>query len=579
MIRSPRTLRVRCRAARLSASRAILLPAIAWCGAAMLDALAGGVAVSASTVGELIGRVVDAATGEPLAARIYVQEESGAWRFVESADPNGSALPYDEEWVPMPGIVERHTTVSAHPFRVELPAGRHRVTVERGKSYFGRTLEVTVPDETSTQSLTIELTRWVDPESRGWYSGETHVHRRIAELPNVMEAEELSVAFPVTFWTIASDVVPNRTPSPLRSQGPSPFGDREDRGSEPIVVGPQRVIFPRNTEYEIFSVGDRRHVLGALFVLDHREPFELTAPPVAPIARRAHDDGALLDLDKHSWPWSAMLVPIAEVDLFELSNNSVWRAGFGFRSLPESLPPWHAFEQDGPDTLTEWGWLDYGFETYYALLDCGFRLRPTAGTASGVHPVPLGWSRVYVQVDGEFDGRRWLEGLDAGRSFVTTGPMLFATVDGQPPGTELQRTSDRTQVSIEAEVVSERPLERIELVRSGGTIEALAVQGEPTEVGAWRYVIRHRTTAGRTGWLALRAIERGEDGRRRFAHTAPWHVVVDDRPLVPRRAAAEYFAGQLERELERNRGVLFGEAFDEFVRAAAIYRELAERGE
>ncbi|HRF01203.1 MAG TPA: hypothetical protein PLI18_11840, partial [Pirellulaceae bacterium] len=69
MIRSPRTLRVRCRAARLSASRAILLPAIAWCGAAMLDALAGGVAVSASTVGELIGRVVDAATGEPLAAR------------------------------------------------------------------------------------------------------------------------------------------------------------------------------------------------------------------------------------------------------------------------------------------------------------------------------------------------------------------------------------------------------------------------------------------------------------------------------------------------------------------------------
>ena len=50
---------------------------------------------------------------------------------------------------------------------------------------------------------------------------------------------------------------------------------------------------------------------------------------------------------------------------------------------------WHSI-------LNERGWLDFTFQNYYLLLNCGFRLRPTGGTASGVHPVPLGFGRVYV---------------------------------------------------------------------------------------------------------------------------------------------------------------------------------------
>ncbi len=57
-----------------------------------------------------------------------------------------------------------------------------------------------------------------------------------------MAAEELNVAFPVTFWTIASDKAPDLEPSTLRSQGPSPFGRREDRGYDPIWISNQQVI-------------------------------------------------------------------------------------------------------------------------------------------------------------------------------------------------------------------------------------------------------------------------------------------------------------------------------------------------
>ncbi|HSG71322.1 MAG TPA: hypothetical protein VLA12_12955, partial [Planctomycetaceae bacterium] len=130
---------------------------------------------------EFRGRVIDADTEQPLAARIYLQSESGEWLFVESAVTEGSALPYKEQWVPQPDSVELHTTVSAHPFKLDLPAGKYSLTIERGKEYTPLHAELMIGDKPVEQ--TYRLKRWIDLAARGWYSGETHVHRRIVELP------------------------------------------------------------------------------------------------------------------------------------------------------------------------------------------------------------------------------------------------------------------------------------------------------------------------------------------------------------------------------------------------------------
>lgn len=525
---------------------------------------------------EFRGRVVDAESGVPIPARVYLRSESGDWLFVESATDHGSALPYAEEWVPMPQSVERHTTISADPFRIALPPGRYVLEVERGKEYLPHR-ETIVVDEAPVET-TVRLRRWIDAAARGWYSGETHVHRRIHELPNVMRAEDLNVAFPVTFWTVASDAVPDRQPSTLRRQGPSPFGPREDRGVEPIVVDPTRVIFPRNTEYEIFSVDGRRHVLGAMFILNHRTIFDRTAPPVMPIAEQAHAEGALLDLDKHSWPWSLMLVPVAEIDLFELSNNSVWRTEFGFSAAPADPPPWATLEHSAPGQLTEWGWLNWGFEVYYALLNCGFRLTPTAGTASGVHPVPLGHSRVYVHTGDQFRADDWLAGLRAGRSFVTTGPMLFARVNDRLPGAEfLYSGSQPRDVLVEVDSWSARPPERIEILVNGQVVATHTGPAEQADAGGWNLRFQDRVAVNDTSWIAVRGTVRQPDGRRRFAHTAPWHVVIDDRPMRPPAVQARYFVEMLEAEVSRNAGVLDQAAMAEFERALSVYRSRLDR--
>lgn len=542
-------------------------------GLAVAVLLANSLPVEA---GELIGEVIDSVTRKPIPARVYVEDSDGKAWFVSSGAANGSAIAYQEQWVPMAGSVERHTTISADGFRAELPPGNYTVRIERGKEYLPLAAEVTVGEQATRQ--TFPLVRWIDMVERGWYSGETHVHRRLSELPNVMRAEQLNVAFPVTFWTIAAEQPPDLKPSPLRSQGPSPFGPREDVGAMPLRLDDECLIFPRNTEYEIFSVGGRPHTLGAMFLLNHRSVLSQTAPPVAAIARQARDEGALIDLDKHSWPWSMMLVAVAGVDLFELSNNSVWRTQFGFGQINQPLPPWATFETAGPESLTEWGWLNYGFEVYYALLNCGFRLTPTAGTASGVHPVPLGYSRVYVKTGQPLDPERWLRGLRDGNSFVTTGPMLMVQVDGQDAGQDrvFDGKSSPT-VRVEIESVSVSPLSAIEILVNGEVVRTLKPQPERTPEGAWKVRATESILIDETSWLAVRSIEPQPDGRRRFAHTAPWHFRLGDQPIRPRAEQVEYFIALMESEVERNRAVLSPDGLAEFEQALEVYRRLLPR--
>jgi hypothetical protein len=236
-------------------------------------------------------------------------------------------------------------------------------------------------------------------------------------------------------------------------------------------------------------------------------------------------------------------------------------------------------EQDS-EGLTEFGWIRFGFESYYTLLNCGFRLRPTAGTASGVHPVPLGFSRVYVNLD-TFTADGWWQGLRQGRSFVTTGPMLFATIDGRGPGEVWQQGAPKRQYDVEIETLSELPLERIEIVQHGRVIQvARPAQEENIErlpQGASRTRWKTELTIDQTSWVAVRAFERQADGRVRFAHTGPWHMEVADQPIRPHRAEVDYLIELMTREIQRNREVLSAEALNEYEQALRTYRQLAER--
>jgi hypothetical protein len=512
----------------------------------------------------LQGEVVDARSGAALPARIYIQAWDGRWFFVKSASPRGSAVAYSKSRGSR--SVEMHTTVSAHPFVVQLPSGRYSVRVERGTEYLPA--ERTVATGGERVYLKIPLTRWIDMAAAGWYSGDTHVHRTMDELPNLLLAEDLNVALPLTYWVSKAYVSP-------QEEGPKPPAQVRP---EPIAVDRTHVIYPVNTEYEIFNVGNKPHTLGAVFVLGHKAALKAGVPPVGPIATQARREGALLDLDKHSWPWSLMLVPVMGVDLFELANNHVWRTEFGLPQFSlDTVPGYMNLEKDERG-FTEWGWIDYGFQTYYALLNCGFRLRPTAGTASGVHPVPLGFGRVYVSLPEGFSYAGWMRGLREGRSFVTTGPMLMVEVDDQPPGATIRRqTAEEHLYCVNGLAVGGRPLRGVEIIVNGHVVQRVTADNRPTKAGGYESRLSANVELHGSGWIAVRAFEDRTDGRIRFAHSSPVHIDVPGQPLRPRRDEAQFLVRRMKEELLRNQGVLPPESLQEYQRALAVYEEIAAK--
>ena len=510
----------------------------------------------------LQGIIVDANSGHPLPARIHIQSEDGTWYLANSLD--GKEVHYVRDRPQMPGSPEVHTTLSPGPFASILPPGKYTIRVERGKEYLPIIRQVVIRDE--PVELEFELRRWINMAERGWYSGDTHVHRTIEDLPNVILAEDLNVALPLSYWVTKSAELPA-----------SGNGSAAVIPKRMIEVDQTHVIHPLNTEYEIFSVGARNHTLGAVFVLNHKTPLPVGVPPVGPVAKLARKQGALLDLDKHSWPWSMMIVPVMDVDLFELSNNHVWQTKFAFKEWTLSTAPPNMDIERDQDGFTEQGWIDFGFQTYYTLVNCGFRLRVSAGTASGVHPVQLGFGRVYVHLPEGFNYEDWMAGLDAGKSFVSTGPMLDVRFNDQSAGYTFKHVEgDRAEIRVVGTAESKRPLDRIEIVVNGRVHKTIVPSNKLQSAGGYRSEIDEVVLDNQSYWLAVRCFEKHPEGRIRFAHTNPVYTDIAGRPLRPRKSEVAYLVQRMEEELESNREVLSDTALEEYRHALTIYQKIAE---
>jgi peptidoglycan/xylan/chitin deacetylase (PgdA/CDA1 family) len=511
------------------------------------------------------GQILDAGTGRTLPARLYIRSADGAWHFAKAAFHPGSSVKYERRNSANTNAVEFHTTLSAHPFRIELRPGRYELRVEHGKEYFPELREIEVAP--GMAKLEIKLRRWVNMAELGWFSGDAHNHRQPADLPNVMLAEDLNVALPMVDWTTVSTVSPAASAQSFRGK----FSDA------PVAVDATHVWYARNTEYEIFRVESSNHTLGAFLILNHRSRFDVPVFPLSRVAEQARREGALIDLEKHNWPWSMALVPLLNVDLFELANNHHWQTEFAIRNWAIPAPAWMKLSGSGTDS--ERDWTLYGFQAYYALLNCGFKLRPSAGTANGVHPVPLGFSRVYVRLDEPFSYDAWMRGLAAGRTFVTTGPMLFGTVNQRHAGVQFKAAEMSGGLSAHCTLWSEQPLESIEMIVNGEVAKVFPPENRRHTTGRYETEVTAVLEPARSGWLAFRCFELRERGRFRFAHSAPWHFEVPGKPLSPTRAQAEWLVANVRAEIERSRRVAPPELIADYEKALAVYRDLLDRAE
>ena len=125
---------------------------------------------------------------------------------------------------------------------------------------------------------------------------------------------------------------------------------------------------------------------------------------------------------------------------------------------------------------------------------------------------------------------------------------------------------------VDIESVSEKPTSKIEIRVNGTAIESIVPDPTRTTERAFHASLRRRVTIKESSWLAIRSIEPQPDGRRRFAHTAPWYFSVAGKPLAPRREQVEYFISLMDDEISRNREILKPAALAEFEQALRVYR-------
>src|SRR5262249_31268554 len=221
-------------------------------------------------------------------------------------------------------------------------------------------------------------------------------------------------------------------------------------------------------------------------------------------------------------------LPRAKAPSSGLAHNHLWRRGvldngaWGRPRLRERSPP--------PAGNGYWSQ-----EIYYHMLNCGLRLPPSAGSASGVLPNPVGYNRVYVHVGKDLGHDKWWDGLRAGRSFVTNGPLLRVRSDDKLRG-HVFTAAKRQEIVIDlkASLTTRDAVERIEVIKDGAVERAVPFE-EWSKTGSLG-----KLSFKASGWFLVRAVT-GNKKTFRFASTAPWYVEVGDEKGRGSKAAARFF--------------------------------------
>jgi hypothetical protein len=444
--------------------------------------------------------ILEQATRKPFPARIHLQDAAG-----KPVHPRGFPA-------------HRGHFVCDGRARFELPPGGYTYEIEHGPEYSLAHGEFQVA-EGGTTTVEVRLTRRFNLAKEGWWSGDLHVHRPPEQIELLMRADDLHIA-PVISWWNARNVWETR---------PRP---------EQLLVQ-----FDGNRFYHLMAGEDEREG-GALLYFHLETPLPITQAarehpsPMTFLKLAREHPGVWVDIEKPFWWDVPVWLASGLVDSIGLANNHMCRDQM-YESEAWGKPR---------DTARLPAPRGNGFwtqEIYYHILNTGIRLPPSAGSASGVLPNAVGYNRVYVHTGPNLTWEKWWEGLRAGRSFVSNGPLLRCTADGKWPGEVFQGRAGRTlTIDLRAHLDTRDPITRIELIRNGRVERVLPY----TEWRGGRRLGKIEFTE--SGWFLVRVIA-DVPHTFRFASTAPFYVEIGDQPHRISRASAQFFLDWVRERMER----------------------------
>lgn len=462
------------------------------CSGSLLEPVRGQ--PSQRPAGVVRGALADASSGAPVAAKLrVVNADTGEVLFPAACIKSMPRKPEQVRYFYARGKYE-----------IGLPAGRYRIEAVRGIEYAPATVELQVGGG-ATRTQDFKLSRIQDLHAAGWYSGNTHTHYNVDieepvddRLRMVPPAESLDVS--VISYLIREKLpyASNRIPIGRLPQF-SRDGTILDMGEE----------CRNNTPTNAFGYGH------CLFLNIPRLVEPVSTGFLSP------------DGDAPDFPTLSMLCEEAR----RLGGVTIWCHNGGGMEAPVTVALGHMDAVNVNDgSMRDYDW-------YYRVLNCGIRLPLSSGTDWWEYD----HNRVFVRLKGALSYDAWLEGLRAGRTFVSNGPLFEFEVQGQGPGA----TVTGKRVRIKARALSRVPFERLEIVHDGEVIAA-----QPAADGLEARIEREIGVTN-DGWVAARVGGSAKTARGYdlYGHTGPVWLKAG-RPPRRRAESAAWFVSDIQRSME-----------------------------
>ena len=389
-------------------------------------------------------------------------------------------------------------------------AGYHAavsVQVSKGFEYAQASNVIVVDDDTS--QVSVRLKRIFDLSRERWYSGDTHVHF-VSSFGGLREAAAEGIG------------VVNL----LLSQWGSLFSNFEDFVGRPVVSSDNRTVLYASQE-------NREHVLGHLSLLGLKQPIM----PWCTGGAAEAEMGSGLEVTLSHWAdrcheqGGTVVVPH-----FQAPNGE----------LAVLLATGRA------DALEMLEFQERTYLDYYRYLNAGFRVPLAGGTDKMSNDVPIGLCRTYARLgsDEDFNFDTWCAALKAGRSYMTSGPLLDLEVEGAEIGDTVYLPEQGGTISVNASARSIFPMFRMELVLRGDVIAA-----SESISGTNQLSLREEVVIDGPGWICVRVgggaddltLHRDEWRRAIMAHSSPVYIACGERRHMADRVALEYAVQLVER--------------------------------
>ena len=217
-------------------------------------------------------------------------------------------------------------------------------------------------------------------------------------------------------------------------------------------------------------------------------------------------------------------------------------------------------------------WNEAEYDIYYRMLNAGLRLPASTGSDWYISSA----NRVYADTGAGFEYESWLAALRNGKTFITNGPVVYLSVNGQGPGSEIS-ANPGDHVFVEINWESHYPVRKAEILVNGRSA-ATQIFREVSTSGS----LKTDVIADSDSWIAARLFSADRDSfaQPMFAHTSPVYVTVG-RDGLHKSEAASSFVDAIETSMEwvRKKGKFYtdtqrNEVIDLFREGQDRYREM-----